>query len=156
MIDQVIANIKMIQDLLDYLTRVCSAYRRSYKLISRVNKGILITSGIISGVGALAAVPAIPVFISLLAAVPIVVTVVNQNLKLSDKVSRLKVQYKNFKELLTYTQANIYSETPQEFIQEVFMKSLEMQKAANYTPPLERYLKYYKLNGYSDTKSDMK
>ena len=143
-------NVKTIQDLTDYLTRVCSAYRRSYKLLSRVNKGILITSGIISGVGALAAVPAIPVFISLLAAVPIVVTVVNQNLKLSDKVSRLKVQYKNFKELLTYTQANIYSETPQELIREVFMKSLEMQKTANYTPPLERYLKYYKLNGYSD------
>ena len=113
MIDQ---NIKTIQDLIDYLTRVCSAYRCSYKLLSRVNKAILITSGIVSGAGALAALPAIPVFVSALAAIPIVITVVNQNLKLMDKVAHLKLQYQHFKELLTYTQANVYTETPQEFI----------------------------------------
>ena len=119
-------------------------------MISRVNKAILITSGIISGAGTLAVVPAIPVFVSALAAVPIIVTVVNQNLKLTDKVARLKLQYQHYKELMTYVQANVYTEKPHEFIQEVFTKSIEMQKAANYTPPLERYLKYYKLNGYSE------
>ena len=143
-------NIKTIDELIDYLTRVCSAYRRSYKLVSRVNKAILITTGIVSGCGTLAFVPVVPVFVSALAAVPIIVTVVNQNLKLPDKVARLKLQYQHYKELMTYVQANVYTEKPHEFIQEVFTKAIEMQKAANYAPPLERYLKYYKLNGYSE------
>ena len=147
MIDQ---NIKTIDELIAYLTRVCSAYRRSYKLVSRVNKAILITTGIVSGCGTLAIVPVVPVFVSALAAVPIIVTVVNQNLKLTDKVARLKLQYQHYKELLSYVQANVHTETPHELIQEVFTKAIEMQKAANYTPPLERYLKYYKLNGYSE------
>ena len=142
-------NIKTIDELIDYLTRVCSAYRRSYKLVSRVNKAILITSGIVSGTATLAVVPAIPVFVSALAAIPIIITVVNQNLKLPDKVTLLKLQYKHYKELLTCTQANAHTDKPHELIQEIFTKSIELQKAEKYTPPFECYLKYYKLNGYS-------
>ena len=36
-----------------------------------------------------------------------------------------------------------------EIIRETFCKILQLEKGANYVVPFERYMKKYKLNGYS-------
>ena len=40
-------------ELIDYLTRVCAAYRKSYKLYGRVNKVLQITGGILGSAAGL-------------------------------------------------------------------------------------------------------
>ena len=140
--------IEKIDELINYIERVCSAYRRSYRLIGRVNKTILISSGILSSTAVLVLIPAVPLFVAGIASVPVILTIINQNLKLSEKKEKLKLQYKNYKQLLTHVRSRIYEENVAEVVKDTFKKSLEFQKNDNYVTPLEIYIKKYQLNGY--------
>jgi len=137
-----------IEALIVYLERVCSAYRKSYKLLSSVNKAILISSGILTSTTVLVLIPAVPVFVAGVAAVPVILTIINQNLKLTEKKEKLKLQHKNYKQLLTYVRSKIFEDNPAEVVKDVFNKSLEFQKNDNYVTPMEIYIKKYQLNGY--------
>ena len=120
--------IETIEALVAYLERVCSAYRKSYKLLGGINKGILITTGILTSAPILVLVPVIPVFVAGVAAVPVILTIINQNLKLSEKKEKLKLQHKNYKQLLTYVRSKVFEENEAEVVKDVFNKSLEFQK----------------------------
>ena len=142
--------ITTIEELISYLERICSAYRRSYKLLSILNKTILITSGILTSTALLALIPAIPVFIVGISGIPVILTIINQNLKLSDKKSKLKLQHINYKQLLTYTRSKVFETDIQNVIKDVFDRSLTFQQNDTYVTPLEIFMKKYKLNGYAE------
>ena len=130
--------------LVDYLERLCSAYRQSYRLLSIINKCILIVSGILSSTAVLAMVPMIPVFIAGVSVIPMILLIINEKVKLSDKVKLLKNQYKQNKLLLTHLKSDIFKNNKDEICSDIWLKSETLIEP----PPLEIYLKKYKLNGY--------
>ena len=60
----IMRKIETKEELIEYLTRVCAAYRKSYKLYGRVNKGLQNVGGFVGSVAVIAVVPVIPVFIA--------------------------------------------------------------------------------------------
>ena len=52
-------------ELINRLAKVCSAYRKSYKLYGIINKTLQITGGILGSTAVLAIVTVIPVFVYL-------------------------------------------------------------------------------------------
>ena len=138
--------IEKAEEMIDHLTRVCAAYRKSYKLCGNINTALLITTGIISSTAVLALVPAIPIFVAAAGAVPVVTGVISSKLKLQEKKTVYKAHHKSFKQLLSYCQT-VQNDDPN-LITTVFNKILEIQKGDNYVEPLERYIKEYNLNGY--------
>ena len=73
------------KELIDHLTRVCAAYRKSYKLYGRVNKALQITGGILVSTAVLAIVLVIPVFVAAISVVPIVIGTIANATKLNHK-----------------------------------------------------------------------
>ena len=63
-------------ELIDYLTRVCAAYRKSYKLYGIINKRLIITGGILGSTAVLAVVPVIPVFVATISVVPAIIGII--------------------------------------------------------------------------------
>jgi hypothetical protein len=145
--------IENIDQLIDHLTRLASAYRKSYKFCGRINTVFGVTAGILSCSAALALVPAIPVFVSLVGAAPPVIAVITTKLKVGDKKAILKVYHQKIKQLITEAQiGKANNEEPSTVIQTIFTTILEMQKETNYTTPFEMYMKDFKLNGYRDAR----
>ena len=114
-------NIETKAELIDYLTRVCAAYRKSYKLYGIINKGLIITGGILGSTAVLAVVPVIPVFVATLAVVPVIIGIITNATKLRDKKAVLKSHHRKFKTLLNYVQKED-TLTEQQLIKEVFKK----------------------------------
>ena len=137
----------MTTELQQYLERLCSAYRRSYKLINRINKAFLISSGILTSVAILSVIPVVPVAIAITAISPVILMVVSENLKLTPRCVNLKQQHRFYKQLLTYLQKGEVDE--EAAIKHVREQDILNQKQEYYVTPLERYMKHYKLNGYS-------
>ena len=88
------------EELIDHLTRVCAAYRKSYKLYGRVNKALQITGGILGSTAVLVIVPVIPVFVAAIPVVDIIIRIIANATKLNDKKSILKYHHRKFKVLL--------------------------------------------------------
>lgn len=146
--------IENLDELIDYLTRLASAYRKSYKFCGRVSVGLQITAGILGCSTALALIPAIPIFVALVGALPSVVTILANKLKVADKKTILKLHYQKVKQLITEARIGKVTSTSydgQKVIEDIFTKLLEIEKDTNYTTPLEIYMKEYKLNGYKET-----
>ena len=57
--------IKTKDELIDHLTRACSAYKKSYKLYGTINKTLQITGGILGSTALLILVPIIPILLQL-------------------------------------------------------------------------------------------
>ena len=70
------------EELIDPLTKVCAAYRKSYKLHGET---LQITGGILGPTAVLAIVPVIPVFVAVVSVVPIVIGIITNATKLNDK-----------------------------------------------------------------------
>ena len=66
-------------------SRICAAYRKSYKLCGIINKGLIITGGILGSTAVLAVVPVIPVFVAAISVVPVIIGIITNATKLSDK-----------------------------------------------------------------------
>ena len=64
------------EELIDHLTRISSAYRRSYKFFGIINKLLQITGGIVGSTAVLAIVPVIPVFIAAVSVMPVVIGII--------------------------------------------------------------------------------
>ena len=142
------------EELIDHLTRVSSAYRKSYKFYDVLNRLLQITGGIVGSTAVLAIVPVIPVFISAVSVIPVIIGIITNATKLGEKKNILKTHHKKFNSLLSLVQCNkLLSE--EELIKEVFCKINDIHNSEDYTEPLEMYIKRYKLNGY-DIEDDFK
>ena len=95
----------------------------------------------------LAIVPVIPVFVAAISVVPIVIGIITNATKLSDKKSILRYHHRKFKVLLCYVQGENTS-TEQQLIKEVFKQITEIHSAVDYSEQIERYIRRYKLKGY--------
>ena len=138
---------KTIDELHDYLTRMTAAYRKSYKLFGGVHKALMIVGGILTSSGMIALIPAVPVFVAGVTAVPIVLTVISQNLKLGEKKESLKHCHKEYR--ILWTRVRLLQDEPEESVlNEIFKRIEELESSDLYKPPLERYMKTYHLNGY--------
>ena len=135
------------EELIDHLTRVSSAYRKSYKFYGIINRLLQITGGIVGSTAVLAIVPIIPVIIAAVSVIPVVIGIITNATKLGDKKNILKSHHKKFNSLLSFVQCNKLFEE-KELIKEVFCKINNIHNSKDYTEPLEMYIKRYKLNGY--------
>ena len=135
------------EELIDHLTRVSSAYRKSYKFYGILNRTLQITGGILGLNALLAMAPMIPVFISIVGVAPCIIGIVINATKLGDKKNILKLHHKKFNSLLSFVRSNKEFEE-KELIKEVFSKINDINNSEDYTEPLEMYIKKYKLNGY--------
>ena len=141
------------EELIDHLTRVSSAYRKSYKFYGIINRLLQITGGIVGSTAVLAIVPVIPVFIAAVSVIPVVIGIITNATKLGDKKNILKAHHKKFNSLLSFTQSyKLFEE--KELIKEVFSKINDIHNSEDYTEPLEMYIKRYKLNGYDIESSE--
>jgi len=143
-------------ELIEHLTRVSSAYRKSYKFYGIINRLLQITGGIVGSTAVLAIVPVIPVFISTVSVIPVIIGIITNATKLGDKKNILKAHHKKFNSLLSFVQSNKLLEE-KELINEVFTKIHNIHNSEDYTEPLEMYIKRYKLNGYDiESEQDFK
>ena len=141
-------------ELIDHLTRVSSAYRKSYKF-----NGILqITGGIVGSTAVLAIVRVIPVFVAAVSVIPVIIGIITNATKLGDKKNVLKSHHKKFNSLLSFINGFKLSDNKllsgEELIKEVFSKINDIHNSEYYTEPLKMYLKRYKLNGYDIESSE--
>ena len=65
--------IEIKEELIDHLTRVSYAYRKSYKFYGILNRILQITGGILGSTAILAIVPVIPVFVAAVTVIPVVI-----------------------------------------------------------------------------------
>ena len=135
------------EELIEHLTRVSSAYRKSYKFYGIINRILQISGGIIGSTAVLAIVPVIPVFISAVSVIPVIIGIISNATKLDVKKNVLKNHHKKFNSLLSYVHSHKQDDN-NELIKEVFLKINEIHNSEDYTEPLEMYIKRYKLNGY--------
>ena len=132
-------------ELIDHLTRVCSAYRKSYKLYGTINKMLQITGGILGSTALLALVPIIPIFITIISITPVIIGVITNVTKLNNKKILMKSHHRKFKVLLSYVQGQDEF-TEEQLIIYAFKQITIIHTATDYTEPLEWYIRKYKLN----------
>ncbi len=146
-------HISVIEDavhLADYIERTAAAYRRSYKLMGRINTGLNITKGILVSSALVAIIPVVPALVGVVALSSVVVELVQSNTAVSRKRERYKLLYVQYKQLLTEVRKRMpdKEDSDDQIIKDIFTKALELQKGENFSPPLERYMREYGLNGY--------
>ena len=132
-------------ELIDHLTRVCSAYRKSYKLYGTISKMLQITGGILGSTALLALVPIIPIFITIISITPVIIGVITNVTKLNNKKILMKSHHRKFKVLLSYVQGQDEF-TEEQLIIYAFKQITIIHTATDYTEPLEWYIRKYKLN----------
>ena len=132
-------------ELIDHLTRVCSAYRKSYKLYGTISKMLQITGGILGSTALLALVPIIPIFITIISITPVIIGVITNVTKLNNKKILIKSHHRKFKVLLSYVQGQDEF-TEEQLIIYAFKQISIIHTATDYTEPLEWYIRKYKLN----------
>ena len=93
------------EELIDHLTRVCSAYGKSYKLYGTINKMLQITGGVLGSTALLAIVSFIPVFIAVISITAVVISIVANACKINNKRVLLKSHHRKFKLLLSYVKS---------------------------------------------------
>ena len=133
------------EELIDHLTRVCSAYRKSYKLYGTISKMLQITGGILGSTALLALVPIIPIFITIISITPVIIGVITNVTKLNNKKILMKSHHRKFKVLLSYVQGQDEF-TEEQLIKYTFKQITIIHTATDYTEPLEWYIRKYKLN----------
>ena len=85
-------------ELIDHLTRVCSAYRKIYKLYGTISKMLQITGGILGSTALLALLPIIPIFITIISITPVIIGVITNVTKLNNKKILMKSHHRKFTE----------------------------------------------------------
>ena len=143
------------EELIEHLTRVSSAYRKSYKFYGIINRILQISGGIIGSTAVLAIVPVIPVFISAVSVIPVIIGIISNATKLDVKKNVLKNHHKKFNSLLSYVHSYKQDDN-KELVKEIFLKINEIHNSEDYTEPLEMYIKRYKLNGYDIENNEFK
>ena len=143
-----ISVVENIDQLADYIERTSSAYRRSYKLMGRINMALSITKGILISSAVIAAIPAVPVLIALVPIPGVILEIVQSKTGVAAKREKYKQFYTQYKRLLTQIREKAPSTEDKILIEDIFSQALEIQKQDNFSPPLEKYMRLYGLNGY--------
>ena len=86
----------------------------------------------------LAIVPVIPVFVAAISVVPIVIGIITNATKLTDKKSILKYHHRKFNVLLFYVQGED-TLTEQQLISNVFKQITDIETAVDYCEPIMVY-----------------
>ena len=132
-------------ELIDYLNRICSAYRKSYKVYGTINKMLQITGGILGSTALLALVPIIPIFIIIISITPAIIGVIVNATKVNNKKILMKSHHRKFKVLLSYVQSQDRC-NEQQLIEYVFKQITIIHSDIDYTEPMEWHIRKYKLN----------
>ena len=127
--------IEIKEELIDHLTRVSSAYRKSYKFYGILNRILQITGGIVGSTAILAIVPVISVFVAAVSVIPVVIGIITNATKLGDTKNVLKTHYKNFNSLLSFVHSHKLL-SGEELVKEVFSKINDIHNSEVYTEPL--------------------
>ena len=143
-----ISVVENIDQLADYIERTSAAYRRSYKLMGRVNMALSITKGILISSAVIAAIPAVPILVVLIPIPGVVLDIVQTKTGVAKKREKYKHLYVQYKQLLTQIKEKAPSTEDKILIENIFSQALEIQKQDNFSPPLEKYMRLYGLNGY--------
>ena len=144
-----ISVVESVEQLADYIERTSAAYRRSYKLMGRIDMGLNITKGILVSSAVIAAIPAVPVLVALIPIPGVVIEIIQGKTGVSRRREKYKHYYVQYKQLLTQIKEKAPTVQPADLIKDIFMQALEIQKQENFSPPLERYMRHYGLNGYT-------
>ena len=83
------------EELIDHLTRISSAYRKSYKFYGILNRILQISGGIVGASAVLVIAPVISVFVAAVSVIPVVIGIITNATKLGDKKNVLKSHHKN-------------------------------------------------------------
>ena len=140
-----------------HLSKYIPAYRKSYKICRSAHLSLQIHAELLGCGAVLALVPAVPIVVAMVGALPAGISVVVSKVQLKEKQSLYKGCHRPFKQLLREVQMNKMRPDvdEREIIKETFSKILEcVEKGANYVIPFEKYIniKKYKLNGYYSKK----
>ena len=131
--------IKTKDELIDHLTRVYSAYRKSYKLYGTISKMLQITGGILGSTALLALVPIIPIFITIISITPFIIGVIANVTKLNNKKILMKCHHRKFKVLLSYVQG--HDEFTEEQLIKYVFKQITIIHTATYRLLLYRLIR---------------
>ena len=140
--------IQNIEKLASYIERTSAAYRRSYKLMGRINMGLSITKGILISSAVIAAIPVVPVLVVLIPIPGVILEIIQSGTGVAKKREKYKHLYVQYKQLLTQIREKAPTTAPEDLIKDIFGQCLEIQKQEGFSPPLERYMEKYSLNGY--------
>ena len=146
--------VETVHQLETHLSKYVAAYRKSYKICRSTHLSLQILAGLLGCGAVLALVPAVPIFVAIMGALPAGIIVVKNKAQLKEKESLYKGCHRAFKQLLREVQMNKMRADIDEraIIRETFFKILQLEKEANYIVPFERYIKKYKLNGHYSKK----
>ena len=141
--------VETVDEIIDHLTRLAAAYRKSYKFCSRTTAVLQVTTGLIGCSAALVLLPAIPIFVAFVGAVPPVVAILLNKLKIIEKKSILKMHHHKVKQILTSVRIEHVKDTEDAIvISDAYSRLMKLQTEKDYTVPFEMYMKEFKLNGY--------
>ena len=143
-----ISVVENVEQLADYIERTSAAYRRSYKLMGRINMGLNITKGILISSAVIAVIPTVPILLALVPIPGVVIEIIQNKTGVAAKREKYKHLYVQYKQLLTQIRAKANSVDPKDLIKEIFERAYEIQKQDGFSPPLEKYMRLYGLNGY--------
>lgn len=142
-----ISVVENVPQLADYIERTSAAYRRSYKLMGRINTALNITKGIVISSAVIAVIPTVPILLALAPIPGVVIEIIQNKTGVAAKREKYKHLYVQYKQLLTQIRSRA-TEEPTVLISDIFNRAYEIQKQDNFSPPLERYMRIYALNGY--------
>ena len=146
-----ISVVENVEQLADYIERTSAAYRRSYKLMGRINMGLNITKGIVISSAVIAVIPTVPILLALAPIPGVIIEIIQNKTDVAAKREKCKHLYVQYKQLLTKIRANAKTVDCQDLIKDIFERAYEIQKQDNFSPPLEKYMRIYGLNGYETT-----
>ena len=144
-----ISVIENFEQLADYIERTSTAYRRSYKLMGRINMGLNITKGILISSAVIAVIPTVPILIALVPIPGVVIEIIQNKTGVAAKREKYKHLYVQYKQLLTQIRARVPTEESSAvLIKDIFERAYEILKQDGFSLPLEKYMHIYGLNGY--------
>ena len=97
---------KTIHQLETHLSKNVAAYRKSYKICRSAHLSLQILAGLLGCGAVLALVPAVPIFVAIIGALPAGIIVVKNKAQLKEKESLYKGCHHAFKQLLREVQMN--------------------------------------------------
>ena len=119
-----ISVIENVEQLADYIERTSTAYRRSYKLMGRINMGLSIAKGILISSAVIAVIPTVPVLIALVPIPGVIIEIIQNKTGVAAKREKYKHLYVQYKQLLTQIRARAPTEESSNLIKDIFERAL--------------------------------
>ena len=130
-----ISVVENVPQLADYIERTSAAYRRSYKLMGRINTALNITKGIVISSAVIAVIPTVPILLALAPIPGVVIEIIQNKTGVAAKREKYKYLYVQYKQLLTKIRADAKTVSSEDLIKDIFNRAYEIQKQDNFSPP---------------------